>query len=85
MPGWTHIPATTDEIGHYCHQLSDGWDTPGLKLFGETDGGWLVTYLDWIIGDLGDSDLPTAQRDAENALRRFLGEELAALNSTETT
>jgi hypothetical protein len=54
-------------------------DTPGLKLYRDVDGGWLVTYRHWIVAELHECSVSTAQVMAEEALKRMLLNDLTIL------
>lgn len=76
---WKHIPAGRRESERWERCLTDR-DVAELKLSRDADGGWLVVYMDRVIGGESWPGVEIAQREADNCLRRFLTDELAELN-----
>ena len=77
MP-WIHEPKTLDIIESWHLRMSDQ-DTSGLRMYKDVDSGWIVTYRDWVIDDLLECSVETAQVMAEESLRRLLTNDLALL------
>jgi len=57
--------------------------TPGLRLYRDVDSGWIVTYRDWVIDDLLECSVATAQVMAEESLRKLLVNDLTVLQGWE--
>ena len=76
---WVHVPAKKRQAEWWEKHLTDR-DVAELKLSRDDDGGWLVVYMDRVIGGEPWPDVVIAQREADNCLRRFLTDELAELN-----
>jgi len=81
MP-WVHEPATPESLECWHLRMSQP-GTPGLKLYRDVDGGWLVSYRDWLLAELPECDIGKAKVEAEEELWQLLSNEWAVLEQEE--